>query len=138
VRHYWEPVVAACATFQYGGCAGNSNNFLSSGQCSAACGAASGAAEVRPVAAQPAQGGAVGPRAPGEGGPRAPGAVGPRAPGEGGPRAPGEGGPCRLEPDCGPCRGNITRWEGQPAGLTHTHYTMESTVHTAILATSRG
>ena len=36
-RYYWDPVQEVCETFEYGGCAGNTNNFLSLDQCNDNC-----------------------------------------------------------------------------------------------------
>ena len=37
LRYYWDPARSACAQFEYGGCAGNRNNFLSEQQCRQTC-----------------------------------------------------------------------------------------------------
>ena len=36
-RYYWDPVQEVCETFEYGGCAGNTNNFLTLDQCNDNC-----------------------------------------------------------------------------------------------------
>ena len=49
VRYYWDAARAACDRFSYGGCAGNTNNFLTEQQCSAACRGAGAPAEEEEV-----------------------------------------------------------------------------------------
>ncbi|XP_036347139.1 kunitz-type serine protease inhibitor HMGS1-like [Rhagoletis pomonella] len=38
-RYYFNPTVGRCLVFIYGGCGGNSNNFISLRDCVAICGA---------------------------------------------------------------------------------------------------
>ena len=37
LRWYYDRGTGACATFLYGGCGGNANNFLTAGECERAC-----------------------------------------------------------------------------------------------------
>ena len=47
VRYYWDAARAVCDRFSYGGCAGNTNNFLTEQECREACQGAHSKEEVR-------------------------------------------------------------------------------------------
>lgn len=38
IRYYWDTNTKSCRKFEYGGCGGNGNNFLTKAQCEQKCG----------------------------------------------------------------------------------------------------
>ena len=95
-RFFWDSVQEACETFEYGGCAGNTNNFLSLKQCNDQCLALKGTHM---------EGGRLGKEE--EFGNSETGMWSEVKEEEG----PKPANICSLPPVSGPCKGNYTRWD---------------------------
>merc|ERR1719295_2215636 len=101
-RYFWDSVQEACETFEYGGCAGNTNNFLTLNQCNEECLALEGTK---------LEGGRL--KKEGEFGNHD---IGIRSgvKEEEWSELSKAADPCSLSPDSGPCKGNHTRWFHSP------------------------
>lgn len=99
-RFFWDSVQEACETFEYGGCAGNTNNFMSLKQCNDQCLALKGTQLDGGWFKKEFGNDDIG--------------IWSEVKEEGWSELSNAANTCNLSPDSGPCKGNHARWFNHP------------------------